>query len=932
MGTRGERVAPRAWAQLERQIILRLSTIAEPTLGVEFALYRAQQRSSLERLVALARSPRSDEFYRRFVGSDRLDHVVARYPALASAWSRLVDDWVEATCELVERLHEDREELAAFLSIDAPLPAVETIDTDLSDRHHGGRTVARLTFAGRHAVMYKPRNVDVEARWAALLEWLLEHGSPERLIGVRVLPREHHGWIEVAEAHACRSEAEFSSFYRRTGALLCLVWLLGGNDCHRENLVAVGDMPVLVDVETLMHPGPAGVPDAGADAQTVLLYALHHSVLTAGLLPHWLPMPSGGGYESGGIGPGGAVETSVSGWSRRATNTDESAWVRKAVTLPSGHNVPHFDGRHAEPDAHLDDIVDGFVGMARFVGEIRTGLTADNGPIAAFAGTKIRVLLRGTAQYDAILHASLRPTSLRSGGARSVAIDGLVRSSIHSGMKDEERHAAETVIEEERRSLERLDVPRFELPVENSAVEWRPQWCESGLSTCRRRIAELGEAETRRQVALIHATFEARSIVDTKRPEPVNTPRGDLERAASDGEIRQTVERIVDRVEALATLGGDDTATWLTIDVHEEMRAFRLRPMGPAMYTGTTGVGLFLSAAAAVLDDDRARRLAFASVRAVRRAIADGVRPNLAIGGVMGATSVAYALAWMGRLLHDEGMLTDATTALLRVDEDEIRRDAHFDLAAGSAGAILVMLAVHSMKPDDELVERATRCGEHLLDHRTGTPASWPTGDGRRLAGLAHGASGIALALHRLTSRCGAPRFAAAADEALDYEHTLFVAEADNWRDVRPDVPEGPQYMSSWCNGACGIGMARLGQPDTPRVAQDIDAALRTATAQRLGRVDHLCCGNVGCAELLLEAGLVRDDAEARRRSRLLFTAMIDRAHRQGHWALERRVHGDSEHAGLFRGLAGIGWHGLRQLAPAQLPALGTLDGSRTVA
>ena len=33
------------------------------------------------------------------------------------------------------------------------------------------------------------------------------------------------------------------------------------------------------------------------------------------------------------------------------------------------------------------------------------------------------------------------------------------------------------------------------------------------------------------------------------------------------------------------------------------------------------------------------------------------------------------------------------------------------------------------------------------------------------------------------------------------------------------------------------------------------------------------------------------------------------------------------EHAGLFRGLAGIGWHALRQLAPDRLPALGILGG-----
>jgi type 2 lantibiotic biosynthesis protein LanM len=930
LGDRTQLLSERAWAQLERQLLQRLAQISEPTLIVEFALFRAQQRSSIERLIALASKPDSDELYCAFVGPDRIAAIAARYPALPRAWAQFVDDWVELTCELVERLHQDRRELSAFLTIDGPLPEVDWIRTDMSDRHHGGRTVALLIFAGGHEVIYKPRNIDIEVRWAELLQWLNDRGAPERLVGLRVLPRTQHGWVEFAKARGCESDADFPVFYRSAGALLCLVWLLAGNDCHRENLIAVGDRPVLVDMETLMHPGPAIDRSDDDDAHAVLARELHHSVLSTAMLPHWSPMPAGGGYEGGGLGPGGAVETSIKGWLRQAANTDESMLVPKSVTLPPAANVPHVAGRYAEADEHREDIVAGFLAMARFVVGIRPALLADDGPIAVFAGTTIRVLLRGTRVYDSALAQSLRPEAMRSGAARSIALDALASPllrSVATNPQDQDQRPAWAMLEQEQRALERIDVPRFTVAVERSASAWNTHWSESGLSLCRRRIAQLSEPELARQVQLIRASFEARGIVDAKAPRPAAPPPSAPQHIATDAEIRRTVEHIVDRIEALATFGADDTATWLTIDVHEASRAYKLRPMGPTLYSGTGGVGLFLAAAGSILDHDRARRIAQAAVRVIRRDIADGARLNLAIGGAMGAASTAYALAWMGALLDDEDMIADAITALVRIDDAAIERDGHFDLAGGAAGAILAMLAVHSLRPDDTLVARATRCGDHLLAHRTGEPATWQTTSGRRLAGLAHGASGIALALHRLTRVGGEPRFAAAADEALDYEHTLFDAEAGNWHDVRPDVPVGTAYMNSWCNGACGIGMARLDQPASARRIHELDVAVKTTMAQGLGAIDHLCCGNAGRAELLLQAGLRRDDADARQQSRWLFTRMMGRARERERWALARHVHEASEHAGLFRGIAGIGWHGLRQLAPNRLPALGTLDG-----
>jgi lantibiotic modifying enzyme len=61
--------------------------------------------------------------------------------------------------------------------------------------------------------------------------------------------------------------------------------------------------------------------------------------------------------------------------------------------------------------------------------------------------------------------------------------------------------------------------------------------------------------------------------------------------------------------------------------------------------------------------------------------------------------------------------------------------------------------------------------------------------------------------------------------------------------------------MTSWCHGAPGIGLARLGSLpilDTAEIRQEIAVAINTTQQFGLHNIDHLCCGNFGRMEVLL--------------------------------------------------------------------------------
>lgn len=167
----------------------------------------------------------------------------------------------------------------------------------------------------------------------------------------------------------------------------------------------------------------------------------------------------------------------------------------------------------------------------------------------------------------------------------------------------------------------------------------------------------------------------------------------------------------------------------------------------------------------------------------------------------------------------------------------------------------------------------------------------------RNLTGMAHGAAGIGTALFELWRATSDSRFLYAAERAFAYEQSHFDQTAQNWPDFRnSDVSEmlatadgriklaqmvsdrrihatyRPRFMSAWCHGAPGIGLARLrafeltGQPSYLEEARV--AARCTIENLRIGKGNYsLCHGVFGNCELLLE--LSRHDGDEASRETL---------------------------------------------------------------
>jgi lantibiotic modifying enzyme len=149
----------------------------------------------------------------------------------------------------------------------------------LGDRHRGGRAVLLVRFSSGFETVYKPRPISVEKHFAEFLAWINKHSDLPSLKVLHVLDQTRYGWVEYVRHKYCDTRSQIERFYRRQGAYLAILYCLAAVDLHSENVIAAGEHPVLIDLESLFHHDGAWRQSSGS------VEHMPGSVLDVGLLP-----------------------------------------------------------------------------------------------------------------------------------------------------------------------------------------------------------------------------------------------------------------------------------------------------------------------------------------------------------------------------------------------------------------------------------------------------------------------------------------------------------------------------------------------------------------------------------------------------------------------------------------------------------------------
>jgi type 2 lantibiotic biosynthesis protein LanM len=924
-----------ALAGLQRALLKRIAIIAADSLYRELSLFRSRQISGIDLLFYRASGEVGRELYEDFAAHLRAGGWQAfflEYATLSRLLVTIVEYWIDSAAELLERLALDLEAITRELYDGRPPGRVRELLSLLSDTHNKGRLVVVVTFESGQKLVYKPRDVAIEARWFELLDWINRQGGMPELQRLRLLSRPHWGWVEFLEHRPCRTPDEARRFYFRSGMLVALVYAMGGSDFHYENFIASGEQPVLIDLEAIMQHSPRE-NFFGENVEQKLERSLGNSVLRTGMLPRWQIGQGGRALDVSALGAVIRQEKHVpiQVWSH--INTDLMEPRHEFGTTQPGANAPLLAERNLSPNDYLDDIEAGFRAMYRFLTANRATLAAADGALAPLREQSVRYIFRPTASYYNLLLDALRPSVMRDGVDRSIRLDRLTATLLST----EVRPATWQLVEVERAALTNCDFPIFTAKASGTALDPECGGID-GLFTAPcfdetlARLQKLDEADLEKQASLLRAAFQSR-ILGQEAPAD-RAPETEIAEAEgaplSRDEMIERAAAIGDRLRRAAIDVGPGEMIWITLASLQGQHRFQLDAIGPDLFEGGSGIALLFAALARVTGEAEWRDAAHAVLAPIRRDLEETASRRITqvarAHGLSGWASLGYALPRIAAMLG-EPEITEPVRALLSiVTPAAIAEDRDYDLLNGTAGTLLALLAAWDATGDEAFLARATACGEHILAGRTAAAnglRAWATLENQLITGFSHGAAGIAYALLRLGSATGDERFRDAAQEAIRYEASTFSSEHGNWPDFRWS-PDHPSFLfaDGWCHGGPGVALGRLGglaALDTPEVRADIAAGLALARNTGASRMDHLCCGNAGRLGILFEAGHRLGDDAVLDQARQGLGRVVRRAEARGSYRLWFKPSGCVSMPGLFQGLSGIGYLLLRFAAPEEV-------------
>jgi type 2 lantibiotic biosynthesis protein LanM len=878
---------------------------------------------------------RFSSFIQYLCQRDRLLALLQEYPILARQLIICIEHWVNFSLEFLTHLSADWREIKNTFSPNKDSGELLEIQGSEGDSHRQGRSVIIAKFSSGFQLVYKPRSLSVDIHFQQLLTWLNERGANPSFKTINILNRDSHGWVEFITPASCSNQEEIHRFYQRQGGYLALLYILEAVDFHNENSIAAGEHPILVDLESLFHPRVS--KNNSTQLNLLANETLDRSVLRVGLLPQkiWSDGEKDGIDISGLGGKEGQITPyELPYWEE--VGTDQMRLKRKQMVIPAQNNLPQLNGSAIDVLDYADDLTAGFTQVYQILKKYRDELLDRDSPITAFSGDRVRVILRPTRLYAVLLVDSFHPKMLRDALERERLFDRLWFGFEH------QPYLAK-LIPAERTDLWNGDIPIFtthpnSCDLLTSFEETIPNFFEkSGLDLVRDRLQQLHESDLLLQTRIIKASLASLSIAKEQGKYSrysLSEPKSKVDRE----KLLEAARSVGDRLEELA-LRGEDNVSWIILKPMRE-RYHAIASSGIDFYEGLPGITLFLAYLGIITKEQRYTSLAQVAFQTLRHQVEQGKAFLKSIGAFDGWGGIIYTLTNLGVLWNQPELLTEAEE-LVKLLPPLIEKDKGLDLIAGSAGCILSLLSLYRCSPSQSTLAAAIACGDRLIAEAQQMPQGigWiipdpePNSEAKPLAGIGHGAAGIAAALLELASITGQERFRSVALAGIAYERSLFLPKEGNWPDLRyfsDRVKSGNNNqhdcMTAWCHGAPGIGLARLRSLpylDDIQIKTEIDTALKTTVNNGFGYNHSLCHGDLGNLELLLTASLTLDNPQWKDRVDRFAAIILESIDRDG-WLCG--VPWGIETPGLMVGLAGIGYGLLRLAEPDFVPSVLMLE------
>lgn len=916
------------------QIIGRMTQVSTRTLIQELNI--CKRFGELE-----GRNPEEEyQFYleNQLVRVDYYYELMDAYPVLFRILFECIAMSVDNYLFMLKSLENDKTDIELRLCKKMSFNKILKIKCGISDFHRKGKSVFILEFDNMQKVLFKPRSLKCDEEYQKFITWL-GYNCDLKMKIYKTIDREEYGWCEYVYYESCDSESGIINYYKRLGVLIFSNYLLQVYDIHYENIIAQGEYPIIIDLETIM--ANYSTFEIGS-ARELANKKLWDSVLHEGMLPKYIWAKDGkSGINLSGIAGTEGQEFPVKmPILKNVKRSDMYIDFQKPVTQTK-RNFPMLGEEKIGGQDYIAEIVEGF-NAAYNVALMKKAETISK--LEGFRNICVRYLARDTQQYASILQASYHPDYLQDGKNRELLLCALYRSTnMDSTIED-------AIIKAEIKDLLNGDIPYFSYNTEKrdlydsqGKVIIKNYFKTTSFSNTKKKVMSLNEQDKKEQILYIILSMamlpKEEKMLRPNKSFSINefirkSKNGveDLKRSVfakvNEIEIQISTEAIyTDKEKDIAWIG-------ISLDGTDEYR-WNVTPLSNNLYDGLAGISLFLNAFDSVKqgDNNKICTMLNQTLFQYTNSRLDGNNydhKNESNGAFSGDSSLMYLYELLYAITKRQVFLEYAEKQYMMVKEN-IEYDKNYDLLYGNAGVVLILLNMFKLTGDKKYLYSAIEAGNNIINNsiKMETGLGWiPRNLTHPLAGFSHGNSGIAYALLKLYSYTNDISIYKVVHKAIEFENTLYNAKTNNWLDMRVFNGKRVDTMADpvhWCHGAAGILLSRIKMLEYAHgtlqeiIEEDITKAAHKVLESGFTGVQCLCHGDIGNLDILAQYAIKFQNNELLQQVKAALKSLVDSTSK-GNWNLGLML--NIQNIGFMLGTSGIGYNLLRFYTDYQLPSI----------
>lgn len=748
---------------------------------------------------------------------------------------------------------------------------IENIESGTPDLHNNGSyTTIITTKIGKF--LYKPHNVENDKWFSELSKKYFSD-----IIHVpEIISIDHeYGFSKFIKNNPVSNINDVSKYYYNLGGLLAIIYMFGANDYHKENIIADGIYPVVVDFETILKTDKKTV-----NSNNVFnpYDEYNQSIVYAGMMPHYL-------FDK---------------------KMEYSPLLDKS---DSNVSIPFVDGEKITVVDYENDFLKGFEDTYRKCLSIREDIKKylnDTNDLY------IRILPISTHYYCHILKYSYNKENMQSLETRKNETERFYL------ICNSDKRLYDFAKSEEDQILNG-DIPYYYIKANEKNIYSLGETILSDYSlntpveNTTKIMDKMSEDDLKIQLIIIRENIKFRNEPIDKKYNFTNIINNEI----SLDELNKEVLNIYNELNNSAITFMNGHTFWMNFGKKGNPNL-----CGFDLFDGFVGHALFYSLFSETTNDTELKNNVlhmcdiclneadvlygyYSSSNLLSNNVAYGLS---GVGGMILGLSYIYKTQNNSKAKH---LLDVLVNPLKEKDFTDVNL---CDVYGGLSGLIIALYEYYEYSKSNELKDIIENAANRIISLRNlkyEDNMLWDTMDVQRpVSGWGHGIIGIVEALtiaYRVTKK---EEYIQNAISAYKFEHNIYSEKLHTWPDLR-ELSFAENKMHGLCSGAPGIGLALLAIKDEKKYFEtydvDYNRAIQACKEYPLNYRDNLCCGNSAILHFLISDYMINNNEESLKKSLITLNNVITRKNNNNSYVFINDGFNIKNNNSLFFGTSGIG-------------------------